>query len=105
MDEARVQHTHLKLGEGIAGLAAKNNSPFLLKGDQVKDDQGENRIKHLLKRPEIKQAIVIPLSSKNKVYGVLNLHTKKEEPKIEDGLENLQHLSKLISAAFSAVNI
>ncbi len=100
LDETRVQNTRLKLGEGIAGLAAKDNSPFLIKGTQ-----GENRIKHLLKRPEIKQAIVMPLSSKNKVYGVLNLHTKKEESKIEDGLENLQHLSKLISATFTAVNI
>jgi len=87
--------SHVKLGEGIAGLAAKENRSFLIRGQQ-----GENRLKSLLNRPEIKDAIVMPLLTRNRVFGVLNLHTMKEENKIRDNFDNLQYLSKLMSSVF-----
>lgn len=96
LDEKRVENTHVKIGEGIAGLVAKENTPLVIKGTV-----GDTRLKPLLKRPEIKQSIVMPLNARNRVLGVLNLHTKNEESKIEGSLENLQCLSKLISTAFT----
>src|SRR3989338_1770013 len=72
INEDLVSKTRLKMGEGIAGLAAQEKLPFIIEG--VK---GENRIQHLLKRAEIKRSFVMPLISENKVFGVMNLHTKK----------------------------
>lgn len=63
---------------------------------------GENRIKKYLTRPEIKSSIVMPLSAQNKVFGVLNLHTKSDDAIVE-GLDNLQYLSRLIVAAFQSI--
>ena len=95
LNKRRIQETHLKMGEGISGLAAQENSSFIIKGQE-----GDNRIAHLLKRPEIKQALVMPLVAKNRVFGVLNIHTLNEHNRIENNFDNLQYLSKLLSSAF-----
>ena len=95
LDNKKIQEARVKLGEGIAGLAASENSHFLIKGKK-----GDNRIKHLLNRPEIKHSLVLPLTSKNRVFGVLNLHTYQDRDKIQDNLDNLKYLSQLLSSAF-----
>ena len=96
--EGEVQKARLKLGEGISGLSAQENTAFVISGEKV-----DSRIQHLLRRPEIKEAVVMPLSAKNRVLGVLNLHTKNEDTHIETGLENLQHISRLISTALRSI--
>lgn len=96
MTNQKAVETKGRLGEGIAGIAAKNNTSFVINGQQ----QVDNRIKHLLKRPEIKQSLIMPLTAKDKVIGVLNLHTKKDESKIQDNFDNLQYLTKLLSSVF-----
>ncbi len=97
--EEKAQAKRLKIGEGIAGLALEQNEPFIIHGTE-----GENRIKPLLKRTEIKHSIIMPiLSPKKRACGVLNLHTKSDESRIDENIDNLQHLSKLISAAFQSI--
>ena len=88
-----IKNVHPKLGEGIAGLAAKENKTFIL-DENTKD----NRIKGLLRRPQIKQAIVMPITTPDKnVIGVLNLHTIKKGASIKlhssETLKNLSHLT------------
>ncbi len=94
LNSGNIDNVHLKLGEGIAGLAALENTPFLIRGDQA-----DNRIKPFLKRSEIKHSLVMPLVSKDHVFGILNLHTKENNDKIDENLENLKYLSKLLSSA------
>jgi len=94
IDLQKLHGVKIKMGQGIAGTAAKENAPFVIQGMQ-----GDNRIKPFLRRPDIKEALVMPLSDKNRVFGVLSLHTKKEGNRIEGGLDNLQYLSKLLSSA------
>lgn len=98
IDEKKVLEAQPKIGEGIAGIAAKENASFIISGER-----SDNRIKHLLQRSDIKQSVVIPLSVKNRVFGVLSLHTKREERKIEVNEQNLQNLSKLISTAICSI--
>jgi hypothetical protein len=79
LDEKRVQEAHVKIGEGISGIAAKQKSSFVITGQE-----GNKKINHLL----------------NRVFGILNLHTKTQGSQIEANLDNLQYLSKLLSSAF-----
>ena len=95
LDGEQVQNTRVKVGEGISGRAVKQNISFVINGQN-----GEGTMQALLRRSDIKQSLVMPLVAKNRVFGVLNLHTKKDEAKIEDNVDNLQYLSKLISSAF-----
>jgi len=94
IDPEMAKRSKIKIGEGIAGIAALENSSFLIRGMQ-----GNNRIKPFLKRQDIKEALVMPLINKDKVFGILNLHTKKEGGQIKANLENLRYLSELLSSA------
>lgn len=94
IDQNKVEKTRVKVGEGISGIAASENSAFHIKGKE-----GDNRIKHLLKRGDIKESLVMPLKTQKEVFGVLNIHTKNSASKIEDSLDNIQHLTKLVSTA------
>jgi hypothetical protein len=98
LQEGEVKKARIKLGEGISGLSAQENQAFVISKEKI-----DNRIKHLLKRPEIKEAVIMPLSAKNRVFGVLNIHTKNAATHIETGLENLQHISRLISTAIRSI--
>ena len=95
LDEKRIENRRIKLGQGISGLAAQEKSSFVISPEKC-----DNRIAHLLKRPDIKKSFVMPLVSKNRVFGVLNIHTSKERDKIEDNIDNLNYLSKLLSSVF-----
>ena len=97
--ETEVKKARLKLGEGISGLSAQENKPFIISSKEDAD----SRIQSLLRRPDIKEAVVMPLSIKNRVFGVLNLHTKSEDTRIETSLENLQHINRLISTAIRSI--
>jgi hypothetical protein len=94
IDEDRVRKTRVKLGEGISGLAAQENCSFVITGEK-----SDNRLKTLIKRQDIRQSAIIPLAVKNRVFGVMNIHTKKDEGKIEENAQNIKNLSRLISSA------
>lgn len=94
LNEERVKNTRVRIGSGIAGLAAKENKPFIIHGQQG----GDNRIKPFLQRPEITHALVMPLMAKHRTFGVLNLNTREEHCNIENNIENLQYLSNLLSS-------
>jgi hypothetical protein len=75
-------------------LAAKNNEVF-----HITPGSPDNRIKHLLKRPEITESVVIPITDSKGVRGVLNLHTQAGSARIKENIDHLRHLSNLISTA------
>lgn len=97
--EEKAQTRRLKIGEGVAGIALKDNESFVIHGTK-----GESRIQPFLRRPEIKHSIIMPiLSPKKEACGVLNLHTKSDQSRIDENIDNLQYLSRLISAAFQSI--
>jgi len=69
-----VEDVRVKIGEGIAGIAAQDKTPFVInEGSSV-----NNRIKHLLKKPELKCAIVLPIVDENNhLIGVINVATRQ----------------------------
>jgi hypothetical protein len=98
IDQKQVMKTRLKMGEGIAGIAAQDNTPFIIKGTK-----GNSRIQHLLKRANIKEAVIVPLAIEKQVFGVLNLHTKSEGQPMITNLNNIRHLSRLISTSLQTL--
>lgn len=64
----------IRLGEGIAGLTAKKREPILL-DERIELDP---TLKEMMKNPEIMSALSVPIISKGKLLGVLNLAKLKE---------------------------
>jgi len=94
IDLSRVQNVRIRPGDGVAGIAAAEDLSFMIHGTE-----GDARIKPYLSRPDIKEAFVMPLKDKDKVFGVLSLHTKQGGGCIKGNVDNLQYLSKLMSSA------
>ena len=92
LSEDVVMSTKAKLGEGIAGLAAKEGESFIL-DDATKD----NRIKKYLTRPQIKSSMVVPLKVEDKVIGVMNLGALGSSSAFD--IDSLKLMHKLIGLA------
>ena len=99
--EERILHTKQKVGEGIAGIAASENITFF-----ISNQQENNRIDHLLKRPEIKTSIILPIQNQSKqTMGVLNLHTKKENIRLAENKDDvIRKLNNLTTAAIQGIH-
>ncbi len=88
----KIHNVRIKVGEGLSGLVAQENSPIV-----VSARTNNNRIQQFLRRPNIKQSIIMPLTNHGKILGVLNIHTKKEANKIENFFVDIQKFSKNFS--------
>jgi len=64
----------LKIGEGVAGKAAKENKPIAIK-DVTKEK--EYKHKDLAKKEGLCSLLCVPLITKGKVIGVINCYTPK----------------------------
>lgn len=71
LDKDIVEHTNIKVGEGIAGLAVKTAQPIILPKD--KDKKG---LSDKLKRKYIKSSMIMPFKKgqASDIYGVINLN-------------------------------
>lgn len=78
----------LKLGEGIAGLVAEEQEPWILVDSSLYSDELRNRYgRYTLKffpfdkyqeRGDVKSAVSVPLIAKHGILGVLNLTSKEK---------------------------
>ena len=98
IDLQKVQDIPVKLGEGIAGLAAQKGKPFV-----INEDHPNNRIRHLLKKPELKCALVLPIMKNNKeVLGVMNISTHQGTSRLATHSQQmLKSLLEITSGTFS----
>ena len=75
ISEAYNKKPNLKLGEGIAGLAARDNSPICVL-DVREDSRYLNR--DLAKKEGLCSLASVPLAVKGRVIGALNCYTSKK---------------------------
>lgn len=68
LPEEVARNTRIKLGEGLSGLAAKEDRLIL-----ISEKPEDSRIKYYLERPYIASSVVIPIKLREKVLGVINL--------------------------------
>ncbi len=71
LDDNIVTSTNIKVGEGIAGLAAARHETIILPKDMKK-----NHLSDKMKRSYIKSSMIVPFNKGNAedVYGVINLN-------------------------------
>ena len=95
-----IDRTRLKVGEGLAGIAAEEEKVMVIDRN-VRD----RRIQRRLNNPELKQSLIIPLKVKKKLFGVLNLGSFKESlPRFSaQDIENIDNLTKLVEATLSNI--
>jgi len=92
-----IDNTSIKLGDGIAGLAAATAKPIILPKDEVK-----NGIADKMKRRYIMSSLVLPFSKADEedIYGVLNLNIlRKEQDFTERDIAIIKELVNITSLA------
>ena len=94
-----VKKARVRLGEGIAGTAAKDNACFL-----IDDTMQDNRIKPFLSRPQIKSSMVLPIRIENKVVGVMNLGALTHST-VRFNTDNIKSMNELIDLAALTLRI
>ncbi len=97
VSKSYTESSIIPLGQGLAGWVVQHKKPLVISGETE-----NNRIKHLLKRPEIRQSLVIPLAVQNTILGVLNLSTYSKEISISSE-QTFQAVSHLVSLTASAL--
>jgi signal transduction protein with GAF and PtsI domain len=76
IDQDIVDKTNIRIGEGIAGMAASSSESIILPKDSGKAGVLKN-----MKRDQIRSSMIVPFSkaNKNDVYGVLSLNILRED--------------------------
>ena len=97
LDDQIVTTTRVNLGEGISGWVAKEGQPRLLSRGVRDIESSKNP------REELESAMCVPLKSKDRCIGVLNLSGRTDGEDFTE--EDLKILSILASHAASAIDI
>jgi signal transduction protein with GAF and PtsI domain len=90
------QKPALKLGEGIAGKAAKENKPIVVK-DVSKED--EYKYKNIAQKEGLCSLLCVPLAVKGKVIGVINCYTSEPHDFTETEIEVLTSIANQAAVA------
>mgnify|MGYP001583441786 FL=1 len=97
LSEEIAKTSRVKIGQGISGMAARDNATFVI--DTNKQD---NRIKEYLNRPILGSSMVIPINSGDRVLGVMNLGALESSPTRFDN-NNVNLINRLIGLATIAL--
>lgn len=99
LDSNIVNNTNVKIGEGIAGIAAATAKPIILPQD--KDKKG---ISEKMKRNSIKSSMIVPFNKGDghEVYGVINLNIARRGAAFTDkDIALVKELVNLTSVALT----
>ncbi len=98
LDEEIVNKTNIKVGEGIAGLAAQTSTPIILPKDKNK-----NGLSRKMKRDYIKSSMIVPFNKANThdVYGVINLNIVRKDIDFSD--KDIALVKELVNMASIAL--
>jgi len=102
LDGSIIQKTRLKLGEGLAGVAAAEQRRLV-----INDELSDQHLRQRCHNPKIKNAIIIPLRADNTTIGVLNISTYKDHSDKfgSHSLATLDKLAALVEATLSGLPI
>jgi len=90
LDEDIVKKARVRMGEGIAGLAALHRRSML-----IHDTTREPEIRQRFRKPHLRSAMVVPIEVDDRIMGVINVSRESEGERFtEDDLAILKHLVK-----------
>lgn len=92
-----VRNTKVKVGRQVSGIAVKEDRAFLIDGNN-----GDNRIKRYLKRPQVSSSMVIPLKIEDRVVGVMNIGALNTSL-VRFSPNNLKLMNRLLDLASLAI--
>src|SRR5271157_5392269 len=92
-----VGEISLKLGEGVTGWAAKEKKPVALGSKAYNDPRFKSFTD--LAEDKFEAFLAVPILSKNKIIGVMNLHNKKEHEYPQSQINLLFTVSKYLGSA------
>lgn len=93
-----VNNTNIKVGEGIAGLAAQTAQPIILPKDENK-----NGLSGRMRRKYIKSSMIVPFNKGNMhdVYGVININIVRKN--IDFSEKDIALVKELVNMAGTAL--
>jgi sigma-B regulation protein RsbU (phosphoserine phosphatase) len=91
-DPALEPDLHLKIGEGLAGWAAKNHTSLMV--PDVKRDP-----RYIEARVETRSEMVVPISSQDRIIGVFNLESNRSNAYHQDDLELAEAFASLAAVS------
>ncbi|MCM8774676.1 MAG: PocR ligand-binding domain-containing protein [Candidatus Omnitrophica bacterium] len=97
IEEDIIANTRLKLGEGLAGMVAQQDNPLFLNNDTV-----DERIRKRFRNRAIAYSIIMPIKVKNKLLGILNIATYKQNPD-KFNFQTIETITKLKNLVESTV--
>ncbi|MBU4377402.1 MAG: PocR ligand-binding domain-containing protein [Candidatus Omnitrophica bacterium] len=103
LDESAKSSANIKMGEGIAGLAAATSQAIILPKDETR-----KKLSGKLTRSYIKSSMIVPFEKGGKnhqVYGVINLNIlRKNRDFSERDIAMVRELIKLASVALTPIS-
>ena len=101
LDDKVLHDTHIKMGEGIAGLAAQTAQPIILP-----KDENRKELSGKMNRKYIKSSMIIPFNKGNSrdskdVYGVINLNIVRRDADFSE--KDIAIVKELINLASIAL--
>ncbi len=95
IEEEVVRNTRVKLGEGLAGWAAKENEILFI------DNSFKNpRLLSRLHKPRLSASLMVPIKAGECVFGVLNLSTEDPAHKFnKENINSIIQLAKMVDSA------
>jgi sigma-B regulation protein RsbU (phosphoserine phosphatase) len=91
-DAALEPDLHLKIGEGLAGWAAKKHTSLIV--PDVKKDP-----RYIQARVETRSEMVVPISSQERIIGVFNLESNRPNAYHQDDLELAEAFASLAAVS------
>ena len=102
VSEAYNKKANIKLGEGIAGLVAKENRPIAAV-DVKKDARYVNR--EIARKENLCSLLSVPLCVKGRVIGVLNSYTSVKHKFTKEEIEILTSVANQAAVAIENANL
>jgi len=98
LNEDIVRFTGIKVGEGIAGVAAAHGETIILPKDQNK-----NGLMAKMKREYIKSSMIIPFNKgdSHDIYGVINLNIARKDKEFSE--KDVLYVKELVNMASIAL--
>lgn len=93
-----IDDTNIRVGDGIAGIAAATAEPIILPKDEKK-----NGLSKKMRRKYIRSSMIVPFSKANEhdVYGVINLNIVRKTREFSD--KDISFIKELVNLASIAL--